>query len=353
MITGAGDIRVARRYYACRCCKLSATPWDHWAGLERGHLTLHARRLAVLAGTSWSFDTASARLKEFCGLRLSDQTLRRETEAAGKKVGTWQQTAAESVESFHQAQGWKEFYTDGSCVNTREGWREMRAAVFAKRASGPPVEAQQWRDRHLPSPTVRVAFCEVAACEEFGDRWSAMGERLGLSDGRGLSALADGAKWIWNQVRRRWPQSECVIDIFHVSEHLHACARVLHGDGTEAARQWARQHVETLVERNPVEVVKAVAQEEASATCADHRQALASLRGYLTSNLEGMWYRDRLRRGLPIGSGLVEGICKTVIGRRFKHGGARWLVPNANSVATLCCLLYNDQWNRYWDRKAA
>lgn len=130
MITGAGDIRVARRYYACRRCKLSATPWDHWAGLERGHLSLHARRLAVLAGTSWSFDTASARLKEFCGLRLSDQTLRRETEAAGKKVGVWQQTAAESVESFHQAQGWKEFYTDGTCVNTREGWREMRAAVF-------------------------------------------------------------------------------------------------------------------------------------------------------------------------------------------------------------------------------
>ena len=74
---------------------------------------------------SWSFDTASQRLKEFCGLRISDQTLRRETEAAGKKVGIWQQTAAESVESFHQAQGWKEFYTDGSCVNTREGWREI------------------------------------------------------------------------------------------------------------------------------------------------------------------------------------------------------------------------------------
>jgi len=80
---------------------------------------------------------------------------------------------------------------------------------------------------------------------------------------------------------------------------------------------------------------------------------LNALRGYLTTNAEGLWYRDRLKRGLPIGSGLVEGVCKTVIGRRLKHSGARWHVPNVNAVAALCSLLYSDQSNDFWESKAA
>jgi len=353
VISGVGDVTVKRRYYACRYCALSATPWDEWAGMDQGRLTPHARRLVVLAGTSWSFDRASERLKEFCGLSISDQSIRRETEAMGAQAANWQQTSRESVAFFQEAAGQNEFYTDGTCVNTREGWKEMRAAVFAKREPGPPVEPSHWRDRYLPSATARMVFCEVAACKAFGERWSAMGERLGLGEGRGLSALADGAKWIWNQVRERWPQSECVVDVFHVSEHLHACARALHGEHTPAARQWADSYLKMLTERNPVEVVKRIEQQENSATNENHRQALGSLRGYLTANLDGLWYRDRLKRGLPIGSGLVEGVCKTVIGRRLKHGGARWHIANANAVVALCSLLYSDQWIAFWKSQAA
>jgi len=64
-------------------------------------------------------------------------------------------------------------------------------------------------------------------------------------------------------------------------------------------------------------------------------------------------YRDRLRRGLPIGSGMVEGACKTVAGRRLKCNGARWLAGNADRMTALCCLLYSGQWETYWSEKAA
>ena len=64
-------------------------------------------------------------------------------------------------------------------------------------------------------------------------------------------------------------------------------------------------------------------------------------------------YRDRLRRGLPIGSGMVEGACKTVVGRRLKCNGARWLAGNADRMTALCCLLYSGQWETYWSEKAA
>jgi len=43
------------------------------------------------------------------------------------------------------------------------------------------------------------------------------------------------------------------------------------------------------------------------------------------------------------------GACKNLIDRRLKQTGARWRVCRANRMATLCAVLYGDQWNLYWD----
>ena len=83
------------------------------------------------------------------------------------------------------------------------------------------------------------------------------------------------------------------------------------------------------------------------------RKALESLMAYLKPNIDGLWYRDRLRRGVPIGSGMVEGACKTVVGRRLKCNGARWQAPNADRMAARRCLLYSDHWDASWSEQAA
>ena len=84
-----------------------------------------------------------------------------------------------------------------------------------------------------------------------------------------------------------------------------------------------------------------------------HCKAIDALRGYLTANVDGLWYRDRLRRGQPIGSGLVEGACKTIVGRRLKLNSARWLPDNAGAVGAMACLLYDDRWAAFWNQRAA
>ena len=60
-------------------------------------------------------------------------------------------------------------------------------------------------------------------------------------------------------------------------------------------------------------------------------------------------YAERLALGQSIGSGLVEGACKQVIGRRMKQTGARWRVRRANRMATLCGTFHGDPWTPYWD----
>jgi hypothetical protein len=143
-----------------------------------------------------------------------------------------------------------------------------------------------------------------------------------------------------------------VVDIYHVSEHLHACGRSLFGEGTPAARAWAEQHRAALLDCGPLRLLEALRAERGQHRGAK-RRALQALEQYLRPNVDGLWYRSRLERGLPIGSGLVEGACKTILGRRLKLNSARWRPERAERVAALRCLLYNDQWAAFWDQPAA
>src|SRR2546421_282590 len=85
----------------------------HGAGMGKGDLTIGARRLACLAASSWSFDKASENLSEFCGLSISDQTIRRVADEEGSKAFDWMDTAYAATTKFTRAGGQTEFSGDG------------------------------------------------------------------------------------------------------------------------------------------------------------------------------------------------------------------------------------------------
>ena len=56
---------------------------------------------------------------------------------------------------------------------------------------------------------------------------------------------------------------------------------------------------------------------------------------------------DRYRaRGPAIGSGMVEGGARALIGAREKGAGMRWIEAGANAVAQVRVLLFNDLWDQ-------
>jgi hypothetical protein len=62
-------------------------------------------------------------------------------------------------------------------------------------------------------------------------------------------------------------------------------------------------------------------------------------------------YCARLYAGQAIGSGLVEGACKNLIGKRLKQTAARWKLENVQEMAVLCCCAYSDFWTPLLDRR--
>ncbi len=59
------------------------------------------------------------------------------------------------------------------------------------------------------------------------------------------------------------------------------------------------------------------------------------------------------RRGIPCGSGLVEGGCGTVVADRLKKSGSRWSVSGANAVMALRCCWMNGRIPDFFHWRAA
>jgi len=328
-------------YLVCPACNSSHYPLDERLGVD-GFVSAQAQRLLCLAAASWSFDRASSNLKEFCGLSVCDNTIRAVCHEHGGAMRDWQRDDSTASAAFRAAEGDVEFQTDGTMVNTTGGWREMRLSIFAKRKRGKPVGgAKRWQQRDLPKPHVQVIQAAIRTGHQLGPGWWRMAVRLGLSDTSSITVLADGAKWIWNQLSEHLPGVAGVLDIYHASAHLWTAAHTHFGEGHAQTGAWVRRRRESLLRGGASALLSELVGVEWN-----------GLRGYFEPHVNHTGYAGRLRLGQSIGSGLVEGACKQVIGRRLKQTGARWKVRRAERMATLCAIQASDQWATYWQHAA-
>lgn len=334
---------LSRVAFACRRCAARAYPLDERLGGD-GLVSPGAQRLLCLVGAEWSFERAARYLREVAGLVVCDNTVRKVCDRHGGLMRAWQRDDPEASRAFRAAGGDVEFQTDGTAVNTTEGWREMRLSVFAKRRRGRPVsDLDAWDDQRLPPPAARVATAGIRTSDALGPQWRRAAARRGVKDARAITVIADGAKWIWAEVEKNLPGAAGVLDVYHAGEHIHAAALALHGVGPAAAT-WYEARRRTLLGSGSTGLLAELASEPGD---------VAELVGYLGPHVGHTDYRQRLAEGRSIGSGLVEGACKTVVGRRLKQTGARWRVRRVERMAALCCVLYGDQWETYWKKTAA
>ena len=329
---------LSRIYFTCRRCGQHAHALDERLGVH-GLVSPHAQRWLCLVGAEHAFERAARLVRELAGLVVCDNTVRAVCDHHGGQMRAWQRESPEASRPFVAAAGDVEFQTDGTCVNTTKGWREVRLSIFAKRPRGEPVtDLNAWDQDRLPAPGVRVATAAIRTSAALGPRWRRAAGRLGIRQTGELTVLADGAKWIWREVEKHLPGAAGVLDFYHAGEHLHAAAITLRGEGS-GAEAWYQAHRRILLEAGASGVLTSLAAEIGDT---------ADLAGYLEPHRDHTPYRQRLAEGRAIGSGMVEGACKTAIGKRLKQTGARWRVRRLERMAALCCLCYGDQFDAYW-----
>lgn len=141
VLTAVGRLAVGRAYFACAACGQGDFGADRVLGVD-GYLTVGARRMACLAGLRDSFARAQKLLTELAGWELDDETVRRLCH---------QEAGRATAEAFAAAPGDWELQIDAGKVNTQEGWRDVKAAVYARRERGEPARPAGWDQRGPPA----------------------------------------------------------------------------------------------------------------------------------------------------------------------------------------------------------
>jgi hypothetical protein len=346
-VTAIGLVTVERAYFTCRSCGLGGYPLDRRVGID-GFLTRQATRLACRAGAGHSFAASEDLLADLCGWHISDERLRQACHEEARRIAQWQTDNPAAVVAFPKAAGVIEFQTDGVKVNTDTGWRDMKIGIFAKRPLGPSATPEEWDTRTLPAPSVRLAFASIESIDLFAPRWAEWKQRLGIVSPASISVLGDGAEWIWDHAQAQFPGSSGLLDIYHASTYISDAAKALCGEGTAPAKAWLDEGRQALLKDGWWGICAHIGATLAADNSPQRQQAVSKLINYLSKHLDHLNYRLRLYQGKSIGSGMVEGAAKNLIGKRLKQTGARWKVENANKMGELCCLNYSSQWTNYW-----
>jgi hypothetical protein len=191
----------------------------------------------------------------------------------------------------------------------------------------------------------------IESAEEFGPRIYAEALRRGVRDAGEVVVLGDGAPWIWTIADLHFYGAIQILDLYHALEHVTTIGKSVYAVMDKKAKKWLERSNEQ-VKRGDIEALlrslKRLRPEGQEA-----RLVLLREIEYFKRNRERMRYTEFRKRGLFVGSGVMEAGCKTVIGRRLKLSGMRWTVRGANAIIALRCCQMSGLWEDYWEARSA
>jgi len=144
--------------------------------------------------------------------------------------------------------------------------------------------------------------------------------KMGQLQAEHVVFLGDGAKHNWEIQQTHFSGSTAVLDYYHALEHVgHFCDLLKASQrGKQLYRKWERM----IYQGQILQVIQDM-RSERNEHILDRDEAQKHI-NYFDNNKNRMNYDEYREAGYPIGSGIVEGQCKLVVGKRFKGSGMRW-----------------------------
>lgn len=163
----------------------------------------------------------------------------------------------------------------------------------------------------------------------------------GLADG-----AADNWKWLYDRVNVE------VLDFYHLSEYVFKAGEILHGAQETEKKEWVESWLNNLKHNdasseaflNELFIMKQLSTKT-------QQTELSRIEKYVENQQSRLGYAEELRHNRPIGSGVTEAACKTLIKARMCQAGMRWKSEGASAVIALRALEQTpSRWEQFWNK---
>ena len=160
--------------------------------------------------------------------------------------------------------------------------------------------------------------------------------------------VMDGERALWKKLRETELDVVTILDIFHALERVWDAAHCFHPEGSQQAEEFVTVRLKRILEGDVGRVIGGLRQMATKHNLRGSRKKRldASVK-YLENNRTNMRYDEYLANGYPIGSGVVEGICRYLIKDRMELTGMRWRTEGAQAMLDLRAVFLNDDWERF------
>lgn len=173
-----------------------------------------------------------------------------------------------------------------------------------------------------------------------------------------LVILLDGALGLWRlapQLFKPWKRVTCVLDIMHVVGYLWSAANALFGEQSQAGKHWVQQKLTAILRGRVGDVIGGLRQILTKQRLRKSvRETLAKVITFFHNHRRWMQYDAYLAAGLPVGTGVVESACGSVVKHRMEGEGKRWSLEGAEAILTLRSLKksHDNDLRDYWRFRA-
>lgn len=135
--------------------------------------------------------------------------------------------------------------------------------------------------------------------------------------------VADGIDDNWKYLSAELPAGDEALDFFHATEHLNLALAAAYGPSTRQARHRFEELRDCLRDEEGG-VERVIRKLDYLRKKFPQRADIRLCAAYFRKHRHRMQYAALKARGLPIGSGVVEAACKTLVAQRLKLSGMRW-----------------------------
>ena len=145
------------------------------------------------------------------------------------------------------------------------------------------------------------------------------------------------------------------MDFYHASEYLADVAKAAFPRNKAQREQWLNDACHNLKHKQGaatrlLKEMQALC-ESGQRLSPEVREKLEAATTYFRNHKHQMNYAKYRGKHLPIGSGVTEAACKTLVKQRLCNSGMRWVEKGAKIVLSLRALMLTpDRWQQFWGK---